>query len=182
MPRVGVALLGIASCAPHAPATVTIRSEPAAIAPLVVDAGRPNANPSSPRDITLNYDTPSGPRQLLVHAPAHRELEQTDICAILEAPGLVTPTLVLADRFDGVLRLATPAERSGAPLVLTCSERIPDGNDFLAPRITCADGGPMCTFGLVSGGTSVPPYERTYWFDFDRAGHATMVAVAIPVL
>jgi hypothetical protein len=168
----------IVSCAPQTTGAVVTVSEPAPTA-TVLDAA---VAPEPTRSVALTYEGDAGPTQLTVHAPA-RAMTQPDVCALLARRDLPAPRLVLANRFDGApLRLATHAERQGAALVLGCDERVPDGNQFLVPDISCADGGPSCTFSLKSGDTSVPPYERTYWFDFDAAGHAALVAVVIPVL
>lgn len=150
------------------------------------------------RTVSLAYQSSSGVKHVIMHVPL-RPPTQADICAALDAPGFVLPTLILAGPFNafsadsdenGPFHVVTPDEaadyaaawqrrkRDGSAIVLTCSEKVGDGNGTLVSAISCGNDGTMCTFRLMSGGTSVPAFERAYWFDYDTTGRPRMVAVA----
>jgi hypothetical protein len=97
----------------------------------------------------------------LSEVPKHG-LNEKEACAFLAAP---TPhPLVEVFGFpgsDGMLSLAIQEPEA----IVTCGKKVPDGAHYLHPSVRCDSFRPYCEFGLLSGDTSLPPFERRYWFD-----------------
>lgn len=108
-----------------------------------------------------------------------RPVTQQEACALIDGPSFLPPKLQYTFNGDGVLARAAAPVKVAVP---SCAKRVPDGpKAFLAPTFDCDRQRPYCEFHWVSGETSIPGYERRYWFE-SKNGKLVMTAVAVPDL
>ncbi|MBI5537218.1 MAG: hypothetical protein HY898_31140 [Deltaproteobacteria bacterium] len=102
----------------------------------------------------------------------HQWVTDKQACAFVDARGSRSSRIYGYPGSNGMLE-----HRSTQPdAILSCRAKVPDGNGLLRPVMQCDKFRPYCEFGLASGGTMVPPYERRYWFDV-TAGKLIVVGV-----